>query len=683
MSDQKSTANNPPSPRCVAIMGTPASGKTTLLEAILLRCGAMTRHGNVQDGTSVGDSSPEARSHQMGVEINVAATTYLGGKITFLDCPGSIEFLQEFLATIAVVDEVVVVCEGDRDKLHALQVTLKYLANAGVPYRLFVNKIDRSTTTPQALLEALQPASPRPLLLRQLPLMPLKADRAAFADLALDRRYVYRDHQASEITIDDADDDAIHALRNTMLETLADHDDTLLESLIEDITPPREQIFEIIKRDFAAATVAPVLIGSALHGHGITRLLKALRHETPDVSAAAARLCGETIPATTIFHVFKTLHNPQSGKLSLGRVMQGDLQDNATLYQGGDVPARISGLFSLFGQQTQKCATATTGEIVALGRLEKITSATTLASDKNIPASSSTNILTPVYSRAITTTQRSDDVKLSAAMHRISEEDQSLTLVHHAELNEIVLCGQGEMHLRIALERLSRKYSITLETSAPATPFRETIRKSIRQRARHKKQSGGHGQFGDVVLDIAPRSRGEGISFNNTIVGGAIPKQYISAVEAGVRDYLQQGPLGFPVVDLAVTLVDGSYHAVDSSDQAFRAAARLAMNDGMKQCAPLILEPVMMVMIMVPAEATPRVNGLITSRRGRLLGFDLRPGWAEWETTQAYLPQQEIDKLIVELRSISHGVGTYSAAFDHYAELDEQLEKRIIAAKIA
>jgi elongation factor G len=284
-----------------------------------------------------------------------------------------------------------------------------------------------------------------------------------------------------------------------------------------------------------------------------------------------------------------------------------------------------------------------------------------------------------VYGLAIAAGERKDEIKLTSALNKLIDEDPSLSLVQDRESNQMVLSGQGEMHLRVALERLNRRFGIKAETKKRDIGYKETIRKSVEIRGRHKKQSGGHGQFGDVVVEIKPRARGEGFAFSEQITGGAVPRNYFPAVETGVRDYLSNGPLGFPVVDVAVTLKDGSYHTVDSSEQAFRMAGRIAMSEGMPKCSPVLLEPIMAVKIAVPSEATAKINGIISSRRGQILGFDARPGWAGWDVIDAHIPEAEIHDLIIELRSVTAGAGGFEAKFDHLVELTGKLAEQVTA----
>jgi elongation factor G len=319
---------------------------------------------------------------------------------------------------------------------------------------------------------------------------------------------------------------------------------------------------------------------------------------------------------------------------------------------------------------------------VALGRLDKVHSGETLSAEKGGSVQvQAPEPQQPVFGIAIGVKDRKDEVKLTAALSRLMEEDPSLRLEHAKDTHQMVLWGQGEMHLRVALERLKRKYGVDAEGKRRQLPYKETIRKGIEIRGRHKKQSGGHGQFGDVVVDIKPLPRGSGFKFDEKITGGVVPRQFIPSVEIGVSDYLQHGPLGgFPVVDVAVTLLDGSYHSVDSSDMAFRQAGRIAMAEGMPKCNPVLLEPIMEVEIAVPSDATARVNGMIPQRRGQILGFDAREGWPGWDVVRAQLPEAEMQDLIVELRSATAGVGTFTAKFHHLAELTGRLADNVLAA---
>ncbi|CAM5446947.1 elongation factor G [Aquamicrobium terrae] len=667
-------------PKCIAIVGPFSSGKTTLLEAILARTGAIPRQNPVASGNTVSDHSPEARAHAMSVEATFATTEFMGDSLTFVDCPGSIEFAFEAEPVLAACDAAIVVAEADEKKMPALQLIMRRLDEIGLPRILFLNKVDRAVTGVRETLKMLQPTSSVPLLLRQIP---LRKDGVVIGsiDLALERAYVYREYAESEVAEIPGDDMAreIEA-RFSMLETLADHDDALMEQLLEEIEPPKDAVFDNLAADLRAGAVTPVLIGTAEKGNGVLRLLKAIRHDVPDVETTAKRL-GLADGDATVVQVMKTIHTAHGGKLSVSRILSGQVNDGAELYlQGGEV-AKVSGIYRMLGKDQTKLASAGPGDTVALGKLDAARTGQTLTSAKAGMAPLVT--LTPpepVYAFALRPKERKDDVKMSAAIQRLAEEDPSLTLTRNQDSAETVLSGHGEMHLRVVRERLEGKNQIPVEGHAPAVPYRETIRKPVEQRGRHKKQSGGHGQFGDVVLQIKPLPRGSGFQFTDTITGGVVPKTYIQSVETGVRDYLKSGPLGFPVVDVAVNLSDGSYHSVNSSDMAFQMAARLAMKEGMAQCSPVLLEPIMKVEIVTPSDATARIIALVPQRRGQILGYDARPDWPGWDVVVATMPQAEIGDLIVELRSATAGVASYRTSFDHMAELTGRLADQAMSA---
>lgn len=667
------------SSRCIALIGPYLSGKTTLLEAILERSGAIQRAGSIAGKNTVGDASPEAREHGMSVALNVADIQFLGDSFTFIDCPGSIEFQQESAIALTACDAAVVVTEPDPKRVPALQVILKQLEDRGIPHFLFLNKIDTFTTHVRDIVPMLQPASTRPLVLRQIPIWE-NGIATGFVDLASERAYVYREHAPSEIvempgSLKDREEEA----RFHMLEQLADYDDKLMEQLLSDMAPPRDKVFDDLASELKGGLICPVLLGSAANSNGILRLLKALRHEVGFVGETARRLKLEN--AKSAAFAFKTVHTAHGGKMTLARVLTGEIADGTILRGASGTDERVSGVFSVKGEDAQKRGAAQAGDTVALGRLEHVRTGETLTAEKGgIVQVGTGESSEPVFGTALELKDRKDEVKLSTALAKLVEEDPSLVVQHDQAAHQVVLLGQGEMHLRVAVERLQRKFALSVERRRRQVPYRETIRTGIEVRGRHKKQSGGHGQFGDVVVDIQPLPRGSGFQFGEKVTGGAVPRQFIPSVEIGVSDYLQSGPLGFPVVDVAVTLLDGSYHTVDSSDMAFRQAGRIAMQEGMPKCSPVLLEPVMLVEIAIPSDATARVNGIIPQRRGQILGFDARQGWPGWDVVQAQIPQAEMDDLIVELRSITAGVGTYKAKFDHLAELTGKLAEQVLAA---
>jgi len=679
--------NGAKGPRCIALVGPFQSGKTTLLEAILARTGAIQRQGSVEAGTTVGDAGKEARRHKMSVELTAASTNFMGDSYTFIDCPGSIEFMHDMRAALPAVDAAVVVCELDEKKTPQLELILRELEQQKIPRFLFVNKIDKvghlADGSVREALTMLQPVSRCKLLARQLLTFEGEAV-TGFIDLALERAFVYKANAPSEVI--ELKGDVLNRekdARFSMLETLADHDDELMAQLLDDVPPPRDKVFDDLAKELRDNQVCPVLFGVATRTNGVLRLLKALRHESPGIAETAKRL-GVKSGTDAVALVLKTFHSGHGGKLSVARILSGQVGDGTTFNTPEREAGRVSGVFKLVGQQSEKRPPALPGDTVALGKLDHARTGDTLSSGKQThPALAAVTPYPPVLANAVSAKERKDDVKLGAAFTKLTEEDPSIVIAHNSDIHEVVMWGQGEMHLRVAAERLSERYGVPITTRAPTVGYRETIRKSVSLRGRHKKQSGGHGQFGDVVLEIKPLPRGAGFQFEDRIAGGVVPRNYIPSVEEGVIDALKHGPLGFPVVDLHVALVDGSYHTVDSSDMAFRTAGRIAIVEGLPQCQPVLLEPIYLVEIVCPNDATAKINAILSGRRGQILGFDTRDGWSGWDTVRAQMAEAEIGDLIIEVRSATAGVGSFTFKFDHMAELTGRTADQIVAARRA
>jgi len=661
--------------RNVALVGPNGTGKTTLLESLLFTSGAVGRKGKAGDGNTVGDSSPEARARQMSVEVNVATTQQNGTTLTFLDCPGSIEFAQEARGALLGADAAVVVVEPVIERMITVSPLLKYLDAHQIPHVIFINKMDRSDAPYRDLLESLRALSDRPVVPHQYAIG--RSDTlVGYIDLVTEQAYAYKEAAPSEkIPLPEEYREREQTARTEMLETLADFDDDLMEMLLEEQQPPADDILRHMQKTLGADQVVPVFMGVAEKDMGVRRLLEALIREVPPSSVTAARI-GVDPTGDTLVQVLKSYHLPHSGKLSLVRVWAGEVKDGMTL--GG---MRVGGVFHMLGLQQQNVGSATAGEIVALGRLEEARTGQVLVNGTGAPAVElpSAPPPAPMYAFAVHAENRNDEVKLSGALAKLIDEDPSLRFEQDPELQQSLLWGQGEMHLKVALDRMRSKYHIGVQGRPPQTPYRETIRKSIQSHGRHKKQSGGHGQFGDIKIEIRPRGRGEGFEFIDKIVGGAVPRQYIPAVEAGAKDYLRRGPLGFPVVDVSVTLYDGQYHSVDSSEMAFKMAAALALREGLPKCEPVLLEPILAVDISVPSEFTSNVLQLISTKRGRILGYDAKDRWSGWDQVSAQIPQAEMHDLIVNLRSLTQGVAFFDWRYDHLDPVPDKLAETVVA----
>ena len=660
--------------RLVALVGPGGAGKTSLAEALLFATGAIDRQGSVESGNCVGDSSPEARTRRGSTELNLMRFDFLGDRFALVDAPGSVGFAADGALAVAAADMAIVVVDPDPDRALLAEPTLRQLEALGNPHAIFVNKIDQARGSIQSLLEALQPMSASPLIARQIPITARDSGVekiTGFVDLALERAYHYRPGKPSERAEIPAElADAEHAARYHMLEQLADHDDNLLEQLLMDEAPSLPTVLADLARETRENLGVPVLFGSALNGFGVRRLMKALRHEAPAPAATAERLGAKDGCA----FVFKVASGGAVGRLAYARIFGDTLKEGAEVKAPDGSMVRVGTLFAVQGDKTTKLAQAGTGDVVAIAKVEAVRAGEWLGGGDRVEVElPATN-----YALAITTRDRKDDVRLSTSLHKLVEEDPTLSWEQDEALHETRIKGVSDEHLNVTIARLKRRYGVAVDSHQPTVGYKESIRKTVTQRGRHKKQSGGHGQFGDVVIELRPLNRGEGFRFDEKIHGGAVPRQYFPAVEQGVRDAVLKGPLGFPVVDVAVTLIDGSYHTVDSSELAFRTAGRIAMSEALAEASPHLLEPVHKVTIFAPGYATSRVTSAVASRRGQMLGMGPREGWSRWDKIEALMPEAELQGLDAELRSLSQGLASYRAEFDHLAELNGKLADEVV-----
>jgi elongation factor G len=662
--------------RVIALVGPAGAGKTSLAEALVYAAGGTDRHGSVGNGTSIGDSSPEARSRGGSTELNLYNFDYLGDHFALIDAPGSIGFAADGARAVGIADLAIVVVDPDPARAPLAAPALRALDEQGIPHILFVNRIDQAHGRIRDLLSALQPISVSPLIARQVPIR--DGERiTGFVDLALERAFHYNGKDSEQIDIPGEIQNREHEARNQMLEQLADHDDELLEQLVMEQSPAREKILQDLARETGESLGVPVLFGSAESGWGIGRLLKALRHETPAPERAAARLQ----VSDPSLYVFKVNNGGTIGRLALSRALGGRISEGSDLRTRSGETARLGALFRVQGEKTQKVGEAGNGDIVAVAKIDSVKPGEWLSSGA-VPPPVDAHYPSRNCALAIEPADRKDDVKLSGALHRILEEDPALILEQDEASHEMRLRGVNDEHLKTVLARLKRRYGVEVKSRAPTIGYRESIRKPVTQKGRHKKQSGGHGQFGDVIIEVKPLPRGSGFQFSEKITGGAIPKQWIPAVEEGVAEAMAKGPLGFQVVDVAVVLVDGSYHSVDSSELAFRLAGRLAMAEALAAANPHLLEPMHKVTVVCPSSATSRVSSAVASRRGQMLGMGPREGWTGWDRIEAILPEAELDGLEAELRSQSQGLASYEAEFDHLAELNGPLADKVVQQRV-
>ena len=660
--------------RLIALVGPAGAGKTSLAESFLFASGTTDRQGSTANKSSIGDSSEEARSRGGSIETNLYNFTYLGDQYAIVDAPGSIGFSADAARAIAVADVAIVVVDPDPARAALAAPALRTLDELGIPHLIFVNRIDQAHGRIRDLLQALQPMSVSPLIARQIPIR--EGEKVTgFVDVALERAYHYAPGKEDEpIALPDELAEREAQARTQLLEQLADHDDNLLEQLLMDQVPEPGTVFADLKRETSDNLGVSVLFGSAQNGWGVGRLLKALRHEAPGPESTAARL-GVDAPAV---HAFKIYHGGSVGRLALARAIGGPIHENSDFKSSSEEHGRFGALFSVQGDKTTKVTDASNGDVIAMAKVDGVKAGDWLGAGK-LPPPIEISLPSRNCALAIQPADRKDDVKLSGALARVLEEDPSLTLEQDEASHEMRLRGVNDEHLKTALAKLKRRYGVEVTHHPPSIGYRESIRKPVAHvRGRHKKQSGGHGQYGDVIIEVRPLPRGEGFKFEEKIHGGAIPKQWIPAVEQGVKDAMLKGPLGFPVVDIAVTLVDGSYHSVDSSELAFRLAGRTAMQEALAQASPHLLEPVQKLALVTPSSAASRVSSAVASRRGQMLGMGPRDGWTGWDRIEALIPEAELSGLEAELRSMSQGLASYEAEFDHLAELSGHLADKVV-----
>jgi elongation factor G len=654
--------------RNIAFVGPHHAGKTTLVEAILAHTAAIGRRGSIADGTTVTDHEPEDVAHLQSTTVGFAHTTADDVDISIVDTPGFIDFFEDTKQALAGVDAAIVVVEADPGRVVQTHAVVDYLESVRMPHIFVVNKMDRPGADFAGTLAALQSAYGRHVVAEQLPIGSAE-QFSGYVDLA--QMKAFRFDAGEEPIPGDLQDHAAQ-MHAELLEAIADFDDHLMEELLEGVEPPLEEIERDLCVECSHDQVVPVLVAAGVLGAGVAALVRAIETwlpspaDAPQVDAEGRPI--ESDPAgPVVARVIKTSIHPQSGKISIVRILSGTIKADATLtnISKRDEKVRLGGLYRIQGKKQETLPEASAGMIVALARLETVSTGDTLTSNGHKVLLPLVPVADPVFAVAIKPKERIDEAKMSQMMARIVDEDPALRLERADVTHELLLLGRGEQHVSIAVERLARKYKVEVETGAPTIPYLETITGGTEVHSRYKHQTGGHGQFGDVWLRFEPRERGAGVTFEDKIVGGVVPRQFIPAVEKGVREALAHGPNGNPVTDMHVTLFDGQYHDVDSSEQSFKTAASMGVREALPKCNPVVLEPVAHVRATVPASYTSVVIQQLTGKRGQILGMnpDERAGF---DIVEAYVPAVELSRYITELRTATQGLGTYSWRHERY-----------------
>jgi elongation factor G len=667
--------------RNVALVGHGGSGKTSLVEALLHRSGAINRLGRVEDGTTVSDYDPEEQRRTISLSLSLAPFEWRDHKINLIDTPGYADFIGDVAAALRVADLAVFVVSAVDGVEVQTEVVWKMAADMGLPRMVFVNKLDRERSSFDATLDQLRDRLGAGIAPLELPIGE-EANFRGIADLLTDTAHIYEGGQPHTEAIPEDIEAREHEVRDNLVEGIVVADDDMLERYLDGDVPGVEELERTLHDGMAAATVFPVVVGSATREIGIDRLADFLVEIGPspldrptsvmagdsDVEVAA----GATGDPLAI--VFKTIADPYVGQVSLFKVLSGTLRPDDHLTNsrtGGD--ERLHGLLTVRGKEQETAGELVAGEIGAVAKLSGTMTGDTLAPRGKPVVVPQIEQPEPNLAVAVVPKTQADEDKLAPALHRLQEEDPSLVVERIDETHQTLLKGTGETHLQITMEKLTRKFGASVETEPVRVPYRETITGAAKGvEGRHKKQTGGHGQFGVCVIDVEPLPRGTGFEFENHIVGGAISRGYIPAVQKGIEETMHsRGAYGYPVVDVKVTLIDGKEHSVDSSEMAFKVAGRLAFRAALAQADAVILEPISRLEVTVPVDLQGDVMGDLNARRGRVQGTE-----AEGDGTQtviALVPTSEIQRYAIELRSLTGGRGRFRAAHDHYDVLPSHL----------
>jgi elongation factor G len=671
--------------RNVALVGHGGAGKTSLAEALLFCAGAITRKGRVEDGTTTCDFEPEEVKRRISVSVALAPFEWQDHKVNLLDCPGYADFAGDAAAALRVADMAVFVVSAVEGVEVQTEVMWKVAAQLGLPRLVFVNKLDRERASFERTLEQLQSTFGAGIAPLELPIGE-EGDFRGIADLLSDTAITYDAGRPSTGPIPDAMAEQERAVHEALVEGIVVGDDELMERYLEGDVPGIDELEKALAAGVASASVFPVLCGSAVKDIGIDRLASFLGEigPSPDQRPAVRVRAGDgetdvlvDVGGQPLAVVFKTLADPYVGKISMYKVLSGTLRPDAVLTNPRThTDEKLHGLFTLRGKEQVQVNEVPAGDLGAVAKLGETTTGDTLA-PKGTPVVVPSEPAAPaVLSIAIRPRSKGDEDKLMTALHRLQEEDPALTVTRNDETHQTLLGGMGETHLAIATERLMRKFGVEVESDEVIVPYRETITARAEAEGKYKKQTGGHGQFGVAFLRVEPLERGGGFEFVDEIVGGAIPRQFIPAVQKGIEETMASaGVFGYPVVDVRVTCYDGKYHPVDSSEMSFKMAGSLGFKEAMAKAGPVLLEPISLLEVTVPAAYQGDVMGDLNARRGRVQGTE--QGNDGEQIVIAMVPTSELMRYAIDLRSLTGGRGRFGAQHHHYDLLPNHLWDKV------
>ncbi len=679
--------------RNVAIVGHGGSGKTTLAEGLLHLAGGSARLGRVDEGNSILDSDPDAIRRRISVSASVAPVPWGGVKLNLIDTPGYLDFQGDVRAALRVADAALFVVDAVAGVEVGTELTWRTCDELGLPRMIFVNKMDRDNASFARTVDQMRSSFGRAILPLYLPIG-AEPNTRGMVDLLAGKAWLFQakgpmtEGAMTEGPIPEDLEAAAESARATVIEAAAEADDDLLARYLdgEELSPA--DVLAGLRRAVVAGKVVPVLWGVAGSLGGLSQLADAMVALLPspadrgpvraeDSKTGQARESAPDPSAPPVALVWKTMADPYVGKLTMFRVYSGTVSSDSQIYDANaEAGERIGQLYTLCGKDQKPVASVAAGDIGAVAKLQVTHTGDTLCDANHAVRIRPIQFPHPVHVIAIEPKAKGDEDKISAALQRLQEEDPTLSVERNGETHQTLLSGLGEMHLDVIMERLKRKFGVEVVAVAPRVPYRETVRGHARAEGKHKKQTGGRGQYGHVFLEVDPLPRGEGFAFVDKIFGGSVPRQYIPAVEKGLRESMVEGVLaGYPVVDVQVTLTDGSYHPVDSSEMAFKIAASMAFKKAFLDAQPVLLEPVVDLEVTVPEEYMGDVMGDLNKKRGRIQGIDTRGAFS---VVRAQAPQAEVFRYAIDLRSMTQGRGVFTLAFSHYEEVPSQVAQSVI-----